>query len=452
MLAEKYQSFWPLPGGVESYAETLLRISKFVHDSTPSEETLTKWLLTFPNVTKEGNVRSYVNTVLLHSGLFARDRTGVRLTEDGEKYLEHPDNTFLFGVLEKNVVGFKAALQVIADNPCDIDTLHKRLVGELKGSGVHWTTAYGQPYWRASWLRSMGFVRLEGHEYILTDRGKELAQSLGRSTTTRTEARAQEMGEPLKQAEKTPIEGACASLKAAERKIDDPGIFEDAIRESFRLLGFEAEHLGSPGETDVLATAPLGPEAFSVVLDAKTTSHDKVTERQISWPSLEEHRDKHKANYIAAVGPDFAGGDLLERARKYKVLLIQTDTLVQLLRMHEKVAFNLEELKEIFDKTGLLLLDDCPQLVAAREDHERRVILVSKLMKKLPQLQKEGDSTTISDIYWALNKEFDKDEIQETLSFLEMLDAVKHREDGNYIAAMNLNILSAKLETFAVGR
>ncbi len=338
MSAEKYQSFWPLPGGVESYAETLLKTSRFVHESKPSEEKLRAWLLSFPNVTKEGNVRSYVSTVLLHSGLFVRDRAGIRLTEDGEKYLEHPDNMFLFGVLERNVLGFKEALLIIASGPCNIEKLHKKIVDELKGSGVAWTTAYGQPYWRASWLRSMGLVTLEGHDYVLTEQGQKVVESLGSPAAPRTEPGVEGAERAQESFKQTKVEEMCRNLKAAEHKNEDPNAFEDAICEAFRLLGFEAEHLGSPGETDVLVTAPLGPEAFSAVLDGKTTSHEKVIERQISWPSLEEHRDKHKANYIAVVGPDFAGGDLLVRARKYKVLLIQTDTLIRLLRMHGKAA------------------------------------------------------------------------------------------------------------------
>jgi hypothetical protein len=59
----------------------------------------------------------------------------IRLTEGGEKYLEHPDNMFLFEVLEKNVLGFKEALLIIASGPCDIEKLHKKIVEELKESG-----------------------------------------------------------------------------------------------------------------------------------------------------------------------------------------------------------------------------------------------------------------------------------------------------------------------------
>jgi hypothetical protein len=142
----------------------------------------------------------------------------------------------------------------------------------------------------------------------------------------------------------------------------------------------------------------------------------------------------------------------LARARKYKVSLIQTDTLIRLLRMHERAAFNLEELKEIFSKTGLLSLDDCPELLATEEDHERRVNLVSKLTKMLPQLQNEGDSTNTSDIYWALGKEFVRDQIREVLSSLKILGAVKQRDDGNYVALTNSDGLAAKLGTFAFNR
>jgi len=173
--SDKYQSFWPLPGRIEDFVETLLRSLKFIHENKPSEDWLRKWFFgAFPTVTKEGNVRTYINTVLKHSGLLTWDRSGFYLSEDGRRYLEKPDNKVLFEILDRNVTGFRETVEFLGSNPLDLDGLHKALNSRL---GMKWKIAYGQPYWRVSWLRSMGFVELSGHEYHLTSEGKELLKS-----------------------------------------------------------------------------------------------------------------------------------------------------------------------------------------------------------------------------------------------------------------------------------
>jgi tetratricopeptide (TPR) repeat protein len=182
MSSSKYQSFYPLPGGIENFVVWLNNALAFIRDNKPTEEQLTKWFFnTFPDVKKERNVRSYINTTLKHSGLVVINRTGIILSEDGKKYLEHPNNKLLFQILDNNVLGFSETVLLLGRKPHNLDELHKALIKELETYRVEWTAAHGQPYWRVNWLRSMGFVAFHGHVFCLTDAGQELLAELGGS-------------------------------------------------------------------------------------------------------------------------------------------------------------------------------------------------------------------------------------------------------------------------------
>ncbi len=449
MPKDKYQSFWPLPGGNEKYVETLLELSNFVNVEKPTAALLKDHLLSYPNVTKGLNARGYLNSAMLHSGLFAKDGDYIVLTSDGLKFLEERDNRFLFRVLDENVIGFKETIKIIARKPCDLETLREQLMVELKDYELSWTAAYGQPYWRAGWLRSMGFINFDGHHFNLAESGRELLEEKEsyRETTVIKEKKKDEFfsGEN----ETSEFEMACRELKSVEHDSKNPVLFEKAIMKAFSLLGFKTVQLGNSGETDVLATASLGKKAYTIVIDAKTTANAKVSERQISWPSLQEHKEKHNADFIVIIGPDFAGGDLIDRSKRFKVLLIQTDSLIRIVRMHEKFFFNLEELREIFGKTGVFDIEDSSVTLEAQSVHEQQMKLFSLLLSKIWDLQKEKEFTKVNDLRWALDREFENDELEDALQFLGYLSAIEKDEDGNFIALMTPEILSKKMMLYS---
>ncbi len=66
------------------------------------------------------------------------------------------------------------------------------------------------------------------------------------------------------------IQALCQELKEAQSDTSNPSRFEKAVADAFHALGFQAEHIGGSGETDVIAHAWLGDESFSLVIDAKT--------------------------------------------------------------------------------------------------------------------------------------------------------------------------------------
>ncbi len=156
--------------------DTLRRTLTFIREKKPSEENLRQWFFDrFPKVLHEGATRGFIRTTLWHSGLVDRDKKGHFLTQAGEEYLENPDNTLLFNILDEHVLGFKETLEIISELEPNIEELGKELSKKLS---LTWKAAYGQPYWRVTWLRSMGFVTLEGSIYRLTKAGRTLLSTV----------------------------------------------------------------------------------------------------------------------------------------------------------------------------------------------------------------------------------------------------------------------------------
>ena len=199
----------------------------------------------------------------------------------------------------------------------------------------------------------------------------------------------------------------------------------------------------------MLAVAPLGRAQYTIVIDGKTTTREKVIEGQITRDTLLEHRDRHAAKYIAVVGPGFAGGDLIERARKHRVLLVPTDALIELLKIQERGSLSLEELEEPFSQIGVLNLDSCAKLAQVMANYAREVELLSKLIPKMLEIQRTEESTNIDVLRWALDKRFSTEEIRRALAFLGQAKAVSSSRNGNYIATMGPAALALKLRNIA---
>ena len=109
------------------------------------------------------------------------------------------------------------------------------------------------------------------------------------------------------------------NLKETQNKSDSPNKYEIALTDAFRFLGFRAKTIGGSGDTDVLLTANIGKESYKVDVDGKTSKNDKISEAQINWPSLKDHKEKNNSDFVVVVGPSFAGGNLETRAEKYDV-------------------------------------------------------------------------------------------------------------------------------------
>jgi len=147
-------------------------------------------------------------------------------------------------------------------------------------------------------------------------------------------------------------ESIVSCLKQTQFKSSSPMEFEEAIKDATSFLGFESELIGGSGDTDVLLSANIGQESFKANADGKTSKSGKITDRQIDWISLRDHKEKNKADFVIVVGPGFSGGNLLERASEYGVSLLVTEDLVRLVEAHSRFPFTLVELRDLFAGEG----------------------------------------------------------------------------------------------------
>ena len=249
------------------------------------------------------------------------------------------------------------------------------------------------------------------------------------------------------------LEEITERLEKTQHDSTHPDEFEKAITDAFAFFGFEAEHVGGSGDTDVFVEAKIGKKSFKAIIDAKTTKNGKVQKSNIDWESLDEHKKKRKANFIIVIGPDFAGGALEKSASAggHSVSLVTTDELIEILRLHEKCPFNLLDFKDLFGFFGRGIRNGVADLSTKNEKKQKLMNNVKKIIGEMKHVQSESDEGyfTIGTVYGALVGKCSQDEIKGVLKILELpfIDGIERqgideKPDG-YILTMGQNDIGA---------
>jgi predicted RNA-binding protein with PUA-like domain len=147
------------------------------------------------------------------------------------------------------------------------------------------------------------------------------------------------------------VDSICQTLSETQHDTKKPDLFEKALADAFAFLGFETEHIGGPGKADVLVQAVLGNDSYSAVVDAKTCQKGKTLSSP-NYQPVNDHKEQNSADYALFVAPGFAGGNTIGHAEKQNVGLLQTETLIQLLRWHDHIPFTLYDLERLFKPVG----------------------------------------------------------------------------------------------------
>lgn len=142
------------------------------------------------------------------------------------------------------------------------------------------------------------------------------------------------------------VEKIKSDLISSSIKSDKPSLFEEAIASCFKFLGFECEHIGGAGNTDVLVSIP-----YRVIIEAKTTTRSSIG--KIYFTRLKQHKEKHNADFIAVICNDFEPS-VIKDAEIENTLLIQTNSLSKLLDLNDEYPLSPSDLKYIFQLKGLL--------------------------------------------------------------------------------------------------
>lgn len=129
-----------------------------------------------------------------------------------------------------------------------------------------------------------------------------------------------------------------------------PELFENAIMHSLKELGMSVEHIGGPGDTDLLVKSP-----FKMIVDAKATVHKKLN--HVNFTRLKQHKLQHNAKYIVIVSVDFAPA-VIKDAQLENATLIDVKTLASLLDLNASFPISPFIFEEKIKNGGLIKFED----------------------------------------------------------------------------------------------
>lgn len=290
-----------------------------------------------------------------------------------------------------------------------------------------------KPEWR---ITEKGRAYIQGEEPILKPPSQEPVESIAKPTASEADMLAER-------------------LVAAATNSKQPAEFEAVLADAFTFLGFIAKQVGGAGDTDVLVEAKLGREAYSVVVDGKTSSSGKAS--QFNLLPIANHRAAHKAKHALVVAPGYSGGDLLGYAKEQKIALVTAADLAEVVRLHEQSPFSLVELEELFRYHGTPEIP-LQKLRAAFESKAKLDELPRVLINRISGLYKMGlvEPVTANDLFHHLVSQFrevryTRETIEAALLLLASpLVGALTKEKAGYLLTMPLETLERRFT--ALGR
>jgi DNA-binding transcriptional ArsR family regulator len=157
---------------------------------------------------------------------------------------------------------------------------------------------------------------------------------------------------------RSPIEAVADELVEASVDSDHPMRFERAITNAMEALGLHAEHEGRPGRTDVIVTIDFGAKGSTrLIVDAKSSGSGVITERNIDFDTLMEHKSLHQADAVAVVAPRFEGR-VIGRAEERGVSLVDVHLLAEAVRRQIHTPLAPGEMSALFTDNSQELLQE----------------------------------------------------------------------------------------------
>ncbi len=160
----KSRAIWPLPGGINSFIETLNLLLDHIDKHRLTRDSLVTWFVeTFDSVNSKKGAHGYL-IVPRSMGLVEYNDGVFVLTEAGKKYRETQDKEFLFKTISDNLLAFEEIHQFLLDSP---DPKSDKEIFEYVTDNfdVNWETMT-QVNFRLMWLVSLGKVEKTDNGYI----------------------------------------------------------------------------------------------------------------------------------------------------------------------------------------------------------------------------------------------------------------------------------------------
>ena len=451
----------PLPGGYSGYLGSFRTICERVEQGSVSYEELVAWARAKFDISETSARRRLA--FLRNTGLMRQNDGIVSVDERIRHWMKNGGDHIPIAMIHSRLK-FVGEMLSELDEPKSAEALRRA----ASRYGLDWKT-YTQINNRRGWLQSANLIEGAANRLKLTDAGRHLLNRLkiyvpSQSTEDSRDSNARERLESLKPRIRESVAISAADrladeITAASTESADHGRFERLVRDAFVLLGFVAKHLGAPGNTDVLITAPLGKlDSYRVAVDAKTTASGSLSDNQVDWATLREHRDKHNANFSLLVAPNPSGNRLMNRAQEFTVAVLSADQLADLCRRHARAPLNLVDYKKLFAMSGEV---DLGAIDEATEHLMSLQRLASLLSAELSEKTDRFGRMSARDVQLAFGEEakgVSQDDIQRLLNMLAhpligvVHDFRENRQSGpgtDYVLATSRDSCAQKIRLLA---
>ena len=221
----------------------------------------------------------------------------------------------------------------------------------------------------------------------------------------------------------------------------DATAFEEALAEAFSVLGFHAVKIGGRGDTDIRVTAPLGKHQYIAIVDAKSSRTGKVADTALNFPSLHDHREKNQADFVMVVAPTFTRGKALAHAEREHVVLMELESFLAILEMHNGTPLSLYTLRDMFTRPGLYGTTP-DHLREAHEHVELLAALLPLIVQTIEQWYTLGhvEAVNADSLFYAFIERFGparypKELIDAALTYLAspFISALRKNDVGYYL-------------------
>jgi hypothetical protein len=450
-MGQQYTADYPLPGGVEQYYVSLLKILHHVRDTHPTYDELVTWIGRTFGVTGSAAVTGYLGSVS-KAGLISTKDEAVQPTTDGLTLLDLADESDARARAEvlrlkvRDIAGYDFLMKFMRENgPQTFDVLNTSLKHAMN---VDWQSV-NQTMFRLNWLRSLGYVRFHAHQYDLTDEGRAIATDLAAPASaapaapaeskptvrTRLADRANEIAERLTRAA---VEGGTGEE------------LEHATSEAFAFLGFVTQHIGGSGNPDLIATAPMGPSRYRLLVETKSRASGVVNQNDVNFQALNGHKAKAGADHTVVIAADFAGGNLEAWAREQSVRLLRIDDLQRVLLAHAEAALPLDMIRPLFTGGGSTDETVLTTTLTTSENTKLSMALARKVYDAVHSYQEEEAPLDPHSLYFILSREYPLQSIEAAVSLLssDVLCALGRTPRGGLYTRMTPGTLHQKLRQF----
>lgn len=193
--------------------------------------------------------------------------------------------------------------------------------------------------------------------------------------------------------------------------------FEEAIADIFSFMGFNARRIGGAGNTDVVVHwKDKEGITITAILDAKSKSGGQVSHTDISDVAIDTHKDKHNADYVAIVGPNFSGDTIRNHAKKKGFALITDTELGEIARAAKSYGLGLDEISLLFQApNGLSKLDELISL------KQRELDLIAVVISEFYKEEDSFNGLSPRDMLLLLRKTEISPSLEELTSVFELL-------------------------------